>query len=321
MSLHAVDALEDAYDASRELLWPFETARWVRLAVLAFFVAGLGGTPAAGNLNIGSPTGAVDVPLRALGGQVALGGIMLVVLLVGLALLYVGSVMEFVLVDGLQSRAPQPFRSFDRWRWPGTRLFGFRIALFAVLAAVIALAVAIVVALAGPGPRLIGLVFAIPLLLIAVPLVLIINGFTTVFVVPIALDTGDGILASWRRLVTALRDNPTEFGIYFLFGLVLSGVGTAVVSAVAGLLGLLTAFPIAAIGVLLLFAFGPSPLALLLAVPLGLAALLVLLAVAAVVRVPVLVYLRYYAIYTLAGVTAYDVRPESQPEPAVRRVD
>lgn len=321
MSLQAIDALENAYDASRELLWPFETAQWVRLAVIAFFVAGLGGIPVGGNLNIGAPAEMMDVRLGALGGQVTLIALAVVALVIILTLLYIGSVMEFVLVDYLRSRNPQPLRSFGRWRWPGTRLFGFRIVLFTVLAAVVALAIVIVVALAGPGSRLISVVVAVLLLLVAVPLILVVNGFTTVFVVPIALDTGDGVLASWRRLIIALRANPMEFGVYLLVGLILSGIGTAFISAIAGLVGLVAVFPIGALGVLLLFAFGPSPVALLFAVPLVLSALALLLAVAAVIRVPVLTYLRYYAIYTLAGVTDYDVRPKSNLEPAVHRID
>lgn len=325
MSLHAVDALEDAYDATRSLLWPVDAGIWVRVAVLSFFVAGAGGLPFGGR-SVADPTsgapGGVAFPAAAFDvGDVVVPALALLLGLIALVMLYLGSVLEFVLVDGLRSRDPRPFRAFGRHRWPGTQLFAFRIVLLLTLLLVLAFAAAIVIGLRGPGVRLIGLVFAVPVVLVAVPLVLLVNGFTTVFVVPIALATGDGILDSWRRLWTAIREDPGEFGAYLIVGLVLSAVGSALVSVIAGLVGLVAALPLGAAAILAMVFLGASPLAFLLAIPLILTAILILLAVAAVVRVPVLVYLRYYAIYVLAGVTTYDLRPEAHVQPAVRRVD
>ena len=40
MSLHAIEDLDDAYRATRSLLLPIDRSLWIRLAVVALFVAG-----------------------------------------------------------------------------------------------------------------------------------------------------------------------------------------------------------------------------------------------------------------------------------------
>ncbi|MFC7176725.1 DUF7544 domain-containing protein [Halosegnis marinus] len=47
MPLSATERLDDALDATLDLLTPFDAGRWLRLAVVAFFVGGLGGAPPA----------------------------------------------------------------------------------------------------------------------------------------------------------------------------------------------------------------------------------------------------------------------------------
>jgi len=99
MSLHAVDAIEDALDDTRDLLWPPEVGRWIRLALLA--------------------------------------------------------------------------------------LFGFRVGLWLLAALAVVGVAGLTLLLAGPGPRLIGPVVGVPFLLVLLPVLLVVDGFTTVFVVPI----------------------------------------------------------------------------------------------------------------------------------------
>ena len=41
MTLYALDAIDDAATATRELLWPFDLGRWLRLVVVVFFLGGL----------------------------------------------------------------------------------------------------------------------------------------------------------------------------------------------------------------------------------------------------------------------------------------
>ncbi|MFC7019653.1 MULTISPECIES: DUF7544 domain-containing protein [Haloarcula] len=60
MALHAVGNIDDAIDATKEFLLPFDLRRWLKLAVVVFFIGGggTGGIQNAGNLqNVGDGGG------------------------------------------------------------------------------------------------------------------------------------------------------------------------------------------------------------------------------------------------------------------------
>ena len=113
MPWSAIDALDDARRATTDLLLPFDAGRWLRLAVIAFFLGSLGsgfqggtnfggggGTPGTP----GGPGGPGDIPgtVGDFGAFVTifllLAGVILLLVVAGV---FVGSVLEFVLVEGL----------------------------------------------------------------------------------------------------------------------------------------------------------------------------------------------------------------------------
>jgi hypothetical protein len=167
MSLAALDRLEDAFDATTALLVPVDGAQWLRLAVAAFFIGGLGGVSGGTQVGGGDVVGGLgSLPGLAAPDSVGpeLVGVGLVVLgliaaaaLLGLAVLYVGSVMEFVLLAALETRTVSLRDRFGVWRWPGTRLFCFRLALFAGVALLVAGAAGLGLLLQGPGLRVLAL--------------------------------------------------------------------------------------------------------------------------------------------------------------------
>lgn len=250
MTLYAVDDVADAVAATRAFLLPFDRSRWLRLALVVFFVGGgaglqlSGGAPDAGN----SPT------LPSLGGaELALVGaaVALVVVLV-LAFLFVRSTMEFVFVASLRRESVAVRRDWRaNWR-RGARLLGFRLALGAVALAAAAVVVGLAVA-----PALVGVpVGSAVVLLVAVPALVVLavgaglaGGFTTAFVVPVMLLDDCGPLAAWRRLWPTLTAGWRQYAAY--------AVGAFVLRFAAGLLATV-ATTLAAVG---------------LAVPLGLVAL------------------------------------------------
>ena len=124
------------------------------------------------------------------------------------------------------------------------------------------------------------------------------------------------MLAGWRRLWAVLRENPVEYGAYLVVSVVLGGVGAALVGSVVGLVAGIALLPVGA-ALLGLGALGLPPLLLIVLVPFLLVALAVLLALSAVASVPVVAYLRYYALSVLGRTSRYDLRP---PRPAVRRI-
>ncbi len=250
MTLYAVDDVADAVAATRAFLLPFDRSRWLRLALVVFFVGGgaglqlSGGAPDAGN----SPT------LPSLGGaELALvGAAVAIVVVLVLAFLFVRSTMEFVFVASLRRESVAVRRDWRaNWR-RGARLLGFRLALGAVALAAAAAVVGLAVT-----PALVGVpVGSAVVLLVAVPALVVLavgaglaGGFTTAFVVPVMLLDDCGPLAAWRRLWPTLTAGWRQYAAY--------AVGAFVLRFAAGLLATV-ATTLAAVG---------------LAVPLGLVAL------------------------------------------------
>lgn len=57
MSWHAVDALDDAVDATRRFLFPFSLVRWAKLALLVLLMGGGGGASANATVSLASDAG------------------------------------------------------------------------------------------------------------------------------------------------------------------------------------------------------------------------------------------------------------------------
>ena len=333
MALHAVDDLEDALAATRAFLLPFDAGRWLRLAIVAFFVGGVGGNvPTSGFQfrgetvapgEIGPPSALPDVSGDVLALVLLVGAALAAV---GLLLWFVGSVMEFVLVASLREEEVRVGRYFrEHWR-AGARLFGFRVTLALLGAALVALPVLALVFGAG-GPAAVGPGRVFGLLLVLIPLVFLVgvafslvSGFTTFFVVPVMLLEGVGVLTAWRRFSATLRAEWREYLVFVALTFVLTLVAGTAVGFVVGLVAVLVLGPLVLFGLaggLAAGALGPGgigavSLPVLLAVgALGLLAFLVVAAAAAVVQVPVVVYFRYYALLVLGDTDeTLDLVPE-----------
>lgn len=291
MTWYAVDALDDALAETQALLLPFDAGTWLRLAVVAV-LAGLSPPQA--------PAVSVDVPPQTVveyGDQVtdpafiaAIAGVAVVAVLAGLVFALLGSVMEFVLVDGLRSRRVRLLAPTRNRLGAGLRLFGFRL-LVGLVVLVAAAGVAVPAALAAlwatPLP-LLALVVTVPLLLATAAVAAVVLEFTTAFVVPLMAEHGDGVFDGWRRLYPTVRAEWREFGVYALLKIVLLGGA----SIVLGLAGAIFAVPVG------VFALAGS--FSLLAVLVSAVAALVGLVVIAAVSVPVVTYLRYHSLSTLS---------------------
>jgi hypothetical protein len=321
MSLYAVRNLDDALAVTRDFLTPLDATRWLKLALVAFFVGG----QAAGSNTVqysvggnggGSPAttpGAVEGPRL----WILVAVVVAALLVAGLVFALVGSVMEFVFVESLRS-GEVTVRRYWRRRWrQGLRLFGFRVALglfvlvgVALLAAPFVLSVVATGTVGGVTPWL--LVAALPFVVGGGVLVAVASGFTTAFVVPVMVLDDGGVLDGWRRLWPTVTAQWTQYLAYAVASVVLSllgGVAVGVATAALGVVVLLPLLLLGAVGVALLAVAPPVGWAVV-----ALAAVLFVLSlvvVAAVVQVPVKVYLRYYALLVLGDIEAeFDLVPD-----------
>jgi hypothetical protein len=312
VSLYAFDAIDDAFSATRSFLWPFEIGRWARLALVVFFLGGAGGGFNPSGFNVpsstgggpggpGDPTiGAPSIGAPELAIIAAVAGVILAIVLL---FMLVGSIMEFVFVESLR-REEVHVRQYWGERWgQGLRLLAFRVVLGVLTPGVFAglLVAALAPLIFDSGGLSIPLVVFAVLVGIVVALASgIINGFTTVFVVPVMIAEEIGVLAAWRRFWGTLTGQWTQYGAYLVMGFILqiaagllAGIGTLLIAV-----GLAIPFGIVAlVGAGLLSVSSIAGW-----IVIGIAALLFVLSMIAVVLlvgVPIQTFLRYYALFVL----------------------
>jgi MFS family permease len=306
MALHSFDDVDDALDATREFLTPVDRRRWLRLALVVFFLGGTSGFPQFNAASGGSPGNGARI--EGLDAELlpAIAAVVVLLVLLGLVFALVGSIMEFVFVESLRTGTVRVRAHWGR-HWPrGLRLFAFRILLG--LAALLVIGGVVVAALSpllltgdvGTGVAL--LLVLSPVLLLLAVLFGLAHAFTTMFVVPVMLLEDRGVLASWRRLWPTVRGEWTEFAVYAVVAWLLGiALGIAAV-LVAGVVAVVLAIPFLIAGVVVWVALSGSTAALAIAAVLA-AVYGLLLAVAwALVQVPVQTYLRYYALFVLGDV-------------------
>ncbi|MDS0279396.1 hypothetical protein NDI85_16485 [Halomicroarcula sp. S1AR25-4] len=364
MSLHAIDNIDDAIDATQAFLFPFDLRTWLKLAFVAFFVAGGGGAlnlvrsmnsfnnfdqgaSPTGPTGTGSEfalTGTLDVFPSLVGGTVsqvtqpgpdlpsggaeALAGlgVLVIVAIVAIVLfaLVVGvlsNFMEFVFVQSLAEQEVHVRRYFGDNVGNGVQLLAFRF-VFGLLAGAASVGLFLLFFLVAAGGEMADLG---PQLLAASSTLLIvgflgfalvtgtINGFTTVFVVPLMLQGDHGIITGWQRLFSSLREQPKQYLAYLFFSVVL-GIGVNIVSGFALLIGGgLLAIPFGLVAVALWFALGEGLAAGILAGIVVVLFVLTLFVVAMLVKVPLVSFLRYYAMLVLG-----DIDADMDPIPDVR---
>lgn len=330
MPLYALENLDDALDATRAFLWPIDRSTWIKLALVVFFVGGPGANLNAFQFNVpadqGPPAG--DIPMSPdIGVNIWLliAGVVAAALLIGLVALLVGSIMEFVLVESLRREAVQ-IRQYWGARWrQGVRLFGFRIIIgllvfgsAAVVAVLFLLPVAVeTTPMTGPTPSstglfLLGFLFLIPVLFVLAVVVGLVNGFTTVFVVPVMILEDCNVLSGWRRLWPTITANPWQYLAYAVAGFIINILAGLLIAVVVGVAVLVLLIPFGILGALGFFLSTVIPsigfgLLLVTGLLFGLAVLVAI----ALAQVPVVAYLRYYALLVLGDIDSdLDLIPE-----------
>jgi hypothetical protein len=335
MSYAALNSIDDAIDATKEFLLPFDLGTWLRLAVVTFFVAGGGGGasyaqnaaqfPDGFGQNGGPNGGFSGVPGGEIGSALPDASIGLAVLavialavLVALVLLVVSPIMEFVFVQSLFDEEVHIRRYFSRNVGNGLRLLAFNLAVGLVGLVLFGVPFLIAVFLTASGSDLVGaaaglLVLAIPLFFVYAIVAGTIQGFTRVFVVPIMLAEDRGLLSAWGRLWNALTGNVAEFLVYLVVSVVL-GIGVGLVGSFASLFALLiVGIPVGAVAFGLFAVAGGGIVSIAVLVVFGLLFLAVFLLLVNLVQAPLQSFLRYYAMLVLGAID-----PDLDPIPEIR---
>ena len=302
--MYAVNDLSDAIDVTRDFLTPIHATTWIKLAVVVLFVTGFGfGIPTI-------PTGdfsfeedpfadeAIDeeIPVDDL--------IVLAIVLVAagfvlwLFFTFVGAIMEFVLIAALRTGEVTIRRAGRANFRRAMSLFVFNVLLaLTVLGTIAAIAYATVYPIDSVEELSVSAVGTVAIAAVAIGLVYgVVMRLTTDFVVPVMLLEECGIRAGWSRFFRALKSSPAEYVVYLVLATIIQWVASIAIGILAAITFIVLLIPAAIVFVIALF-LGPLAIPLLVVLIVGLVLAMVL--VYSLYNMPVVVYIRYYALLLL----------------------
>jgi hypothetical protein len=333
LPLSAVDAINPAFQhTAQQLLKPFRAGEWAKLALVGFLAGEMGpsgcsvpnlrglanggshhfvqsGLP---NLNIPRGPHLDPVALAALVAFLMLAGVAF-----GVVLIYLNSMMRFVLFDCVIAKQCRIGEAWRRRHAAGLRYFVWQILLLLTMTASMVILIGIPAGLAfvlgwpkQPNQHLVGLILGgtvVFFVFMALALGgLIVTVLTKDFVVPqMALESISAI-EGWRRLLTMMKSEKASYAGYLGMKIVLALGAAVVVGIAAAIVALVLLIPVGGIGVIAVLAGMTAGLTwnlytITLAIVAGCMMLAILFYVMALVSVPPMVFFPAYSIYFFAA--------------------
>jgi hypothetical protein len=326
LALSAVDSITPALEHTREQLFrPFRIGQWTRLAFVGL-LAGELGVHGCNRSNFQFPAHPGVTPHIHFPGSLGVDYPLLIALMasalvagfaIGIIIMYISSVMRFVLFDGVVTRECHIRQEWNRRIGEGWRYFVWRLGYLLLSLAAVVIVLGIPAALAyfvgwfrEPKEHLAGLIFAgglLAILLLAFAIATaVVLVLTKDFVVPqMALENIDA-MEGWRRLWLMMKPELGSYAAYIVMKIVLAIV-TGILMAVATLiLGLIMVVPSIGIGILAVITGKTAGLTwnvhtIALAVAIGCVLLATFLYLASLIYVPAIVFFPAYSIYFFAA--------------------
>jgi uncharacterized membrane protein len=327
LPISAIDTITLAVEHTKQQLFkPFRFGQWTKLAVVGLLAGELGSGGGFNGSNFNFPRHSASSP-HPFGGALSgidlplLAGLIAVVVIaaftLGIILMYIGSVMRFVLFDSILAKECRIGEGWNARQGPGWKYFLWKLLyLFASIAGFVILvgipaAFAFAVGwLRAPKEHVLALVlggivlfFAILLFLVAISVIFVL---TKDFVVPqMALENIDAF-EGWRRLWPMIKSEMGGYAGYIGMKIVMA-IGAGIVVGVATLiLGLIIAIPTVGLSIVAILTGKSAGLTwnaytITLAVVVGSILLAGFLYMVALISVPVIVFFPAYSIYFFAA--------------------
>lgn len=324
MPITAVDSITPALEHTKQQLFqPFRIGQWTKLAFVGL-LAGELGSNACNRSNFQPPhhPGAAPHLPASLGIDHALlaafiAAAVVAALAIGIILMYVSSVMRFVLFDSVITR-----QCHIRWGWnrrlgPGWRYFSWKLLYSLIALAGIAVLVGIPLALAfakgwitAPKEHLPPLILsgAIVFVVLAVfgvatALVLVL---TKDFVIPQMALEDIGVMEGWRRLWMMMQAEKGAYAAYVVMKIVLAIVAGILIGIATLIVGVIFVVPTAGLSILAVLTgksagltWNPETIAL--AAVIACILLVAFLYLISLIAVPAIVFFPAYSIYFFAA--------------------
>ena len=330
MPFSAVDAISPAIEhTKRQLFQPFRIGQWVRLAIVGLLAGELssgGGCnlPNLSNFNIPQHPGGTQHFLAPdfAGANPALIATLAIVigvsaLVLGIVLMYISSVMRFILFDSILAKECHIRQGWYRRQEPGWRYFLWKLLYALVTLGVLVVLVGIPAGVAfsagwfnNPKQHVVGLVlvgialfFVIVIFVLAMALVFVL---TKDFVVPQMALENIGAVEGWRRLWAMMQAEKGGYAGYVGMKILLA-IGAAIILGIVGfILALIIFIPAAGVAIAAVLAGKSAGLqwtayTITLAVVAGCVLLAAFLFVTALIAVPVIVFFPAYSMYFFAA--------------------
>jgi hypothetical protein len=325
--ISAVDTISLAFQHTKQqLVRPFRMGQWARLALVGLLAGELS---SGGGCNFQVP----QFPHRTGGSEHFLasafpsvnpalfGGLIALLIVLGLVLwlllIYVSSVMRFVLFDSVVAKQCRIRQGWSRRQRPGFRYFVWQLVMFGVSLGGLIILVGIPAAfgfalgwLKDPGEHVLPLVlggmvlffllaaFVIGLLVVAV--------LAKDFVVPQMALRDITAFEAWRRLLPMLRRGKGGYAGYLGLKIVMALGAAVIVGIVTLIVFLVILIPVGGLGVIAVLAGKAAGLTwnlytITLTVVVGSVVLAAVLYVLSLISVPVIVFFPAYSIYFFAA--------------------
>lgn len=325
MPISAIDAISPAFQHTKQQLFqPFRAAQWARLALVGL----LAGELTTGSCNgfnghvqnprqpqqfLVSPFPNIDPGLLVL----LVAFLLVFGFVFWLLMLYVNSVMRFILFDSVIERNCRIRQGWNRRQAPGLQYFVWQILFGLAMGVGFVILIGVPAALAFAAgwltkpkehlPPLILFGMLLFLLILAfVLLAAVVHVFTKDFVIPQMAIENLSAFQAWARLLPMLDSEKAPYFGYVLMKIVLAlGVGI-VVGIITTVVILVTLIPIGGLGALFVFAgkaagFSWNLYTITLTVVVGCILLAAILYVISVISVPAMVFFPAYSIYFFAS--------------------
>jgi hypothetical protein len=326
LPISAVDTITLAFQHTKRQLQPFRFWQWTRLA----FVGLLAGETSSGGFNIptnfnfpqnrgghsrqllGAGLGSIDPTLYA--------GLIAVLAVAGLVfwllLMYVSSVMRFILFDSVLAKKCHIRAGWSRRQSAGWKYFLWQLAFMFVTLAGMVILVGIPAGIAfalgwlrAPRDHVLGFVLGGVVLLFVMMIFFValalIHVLTKDFVVPQMALEDIGVIEGWRRLWPMLQSEQGGYAVYVLMKVVLAIGAGIVIGLVSVIVALVVAIPTVGLGLVAVLT-GKSAgltwnaLTITVAVVVGCVLLVAFMYLLALIAVPAIVFFPAYSIYFFA---------------------
>ena len=323
MPLSAADSITPAIEHTKQQLFkPFRIGQWTRLAFVGLIAGELGSNGcnrstfqiphhAPAGLNIPGSLGIDPALVAAL-----VTSALIAAFAIGIILMYVGSVMRFILFDSVITRECRIREGWSRRLVPGWRYFVWKL-LYALLT-MVAIAELIGIPLAfvffkgwfnDPKAHLAalilgGIILALAFFLLVIVTVLILV-LTKDFVIPQMALEDIGLIEGWRRLWSMMKADKGAYATYILLKIVLAIVVGILIAVATLIVGVIFVVPTAGLSILAIITGKTAGLTwnaqtITLAVAIGCILLAIFLYVVSLISVPAIVFFPAYSIYFFA---------------------